>query len=88
MHSHNLYNFLIKLILSTINRPPKGDVTTMIPYKQLSLADIFEDCQNIFEEDTLGSFLCLNNALTPVSIYRFLFTTIFMHQPGAPAHTL
>ena len=23
----------------------------MIPYKQLSLADIFEDCQNIFEED-------------------------------------
>ena len=23
----------------------------MIPHKQLSLADIFEDCQNIFEED-------------------------------------
>ena len=23
----------------------------MIPHKQLNLADIFEDCQNIFEED-------------------------------------
>ncbi len=23
----------------------------MIPHKQLNLADFFEDCQNIFEED-------------------------------------
>lgn len=23
----------------------------MIPHKQLTLVDIFEDCQNIFEED-------------------------------------
>lgn len=29
----------------TINHAPKGDIT-MIPQKQLSLADIFEDCKN------------------------------------------
>ena len=27
-------------------------LTSMIPYKQLSLADIFTDCQEKFENDT------------------------------------
>lgn len=30
----------------------------MIPYKQLSLADIFEDCKNIYESDK-SQFLSL-----------------------------
>ena len=31
-------------LLETINHAPKGDIS-MIPQKQLSLADIFEDCK-------------------------------------------
>ena len=33
----------------------------MIPYKQLSLADVFSDCQNIFENDK-PAFLSLLEA--------------------------
>ena len=36
--------------LATINHAPKGDIS-MIPQKQLSLADIFEDCKEIYESN-------------------------------------
>lgn len=35
----------------TINHPPERSCIYMIPYKQLSLPDIFTDCQNKFEND-------------------------------------
>lgn len=31
--------------------PPERSCTYMIPYDQLSLADIFSDCQEIYESD-------------------------------------
>lgn len=48
----------------------------MIPYKQLSLADILRTNHS--------SFLCLNNTLTSVSIYPLPFTTTIMHHRAHP----
>ena len=44
----------------TINHIPKGDIT-MISQKQLSLADIFEDCKDIFESDKPQFLTLLKN---------------------------
>ena len=52
----------------------------MIPYKQLSLADIFEDCQNIFEEDK-PLFLSLLeqhidiDEIIPVTFYNHFYAS-------------
>ena len=35
----------------TINHPPERSCIYMITHKQLSLADIFQDCQNKFDND-------------------------------------
>ena len=47
-------------LLKTINHIPKGD-TIMITQKQLTLADIFEDCQEIFESDKPQFLTLLEN---------------------------
>ena len=52
----------------------------MIPHKQLSLADIFEDCQNIFEEDK-PQFLSLleqhidMNEIIPLTFYNHFYAS-------------
>ena len=52
----------------------------MIPYKQLSLADIFEDCQNIFEDDK-PQFLALLeqhinlDEIIPVTFYNHFYAS-------------
>ena len=52
----------------------------MIPYKQLSVADFFEDCQTIFEDDK-PSFLSLLeqhielDAIIPVSFYDHFYSS-------------
>ncbi|OYP47418.1 hypothetical protein CG709_03360, partial [Lachnotalea glycerini] len=45
----------------------------MIPYKQLSLAEIFEDCQNKFDNDKYSFLSLLNETINldeivPVSL--------------------
>ena len=47
-----------------INHIPKGDIT-MISQKQLSLADIFEDCKDIFESDKPQFLTLLENIMNP-----------------------
>ena len=59
----------------------------MIPHKQLKLADIFEDCKNIFEEDK-PQFLYSRNTLILVIIFLLNSITIFMHQRDVPVNTL
>ena len=52
----------------------------MIPHKQLSLADIFEDCQNIFEEDK-PQFLSLleqhidMDEIIPLTFYNHFYAS-------------
>ena len=52
----------------------------MIPHKQLSLADIFEDCQNIFEEDK-PQFLSLLeqhidlDEIIPITFYNHFYAS-------------
>lgn len=60
----------------------------MIPYKQLSLADIFQDCQNKFDNDK-PAFLSLLE--THIDIDEFIpisFRNHFMHQREDPVNTL
>lgn len=53
----------------------------MIPYKQLSLADIYSDCQNKFENDKPEFLTLLENhididEIIPISFYnRFYAST-------------
>lgn len=51
----------------------------MIPYKQLSLADIFADCQSKFDEDKPVFLSLLESHIDLVVLFRFLFETISMH---------
>lgn len=60
----------------------------MIPYKQLSLADIFQDCQNKFNNDK-PAFLSLLE--THIDIDEFIpisLEIISMHQREDPVNTL
>ena len=63
----------------TINHIPKGDIT-MISQKQLSLADIFEDCKDIFESDKPQFLTLLENhidldEIIPFSFYNHYYAT-------------
>ena len=60
----------------------------MIPHKQLSLADIFEDCQNFFEEDKPQFLALLEQHIDIDEIIPAIFIAIFMHQRAAPVNTL
>ena len=51
----------------------------MIPQKQLSLADIFEDCKNILNLTNLNSLLCSKITSTLMKLFRFLFIITTMH---------
>ncbi len=65
----------------TINHIPKGDIT-MISQKQLSLADIFEDCKDIFESDKPQFLTLLENHIDLDEIIPVSFTIIII-QPQA-----
>ena len=62
-----------------IRHIPKGDIT-MISQKQLSLADIFEDCKDIFESDKPQFLTLLENHIDLDEIIPF---TIITMQPQA-----
>lgn len=67
-------------LLETINHAPKGDIS-MIPQKQLSLADIFEDCKEIYESDKPQFLTLLENHIDLMKLFRLLFIIITMHPP-------
>ncbi len=66
-------------LLETINHAPKGDMS-MIPQKQLTLADIFEDCQEIYESDKPQFLTLLENhidldEIAPVSFRNHYYAS-------------
>lgn len=54
----------------------------MIPQKQLSLADIFEDCKNIFESDKHQFFTLLENHIDLDEIIPFSFYNHYYAATG------
>ena len=57
----------------------------MIPYKQLSLCDIFEDCQNIFDSDKPPFLSLLENhidldSIVPVSFFNHYYSSTGRHR--------
>ena len=65
----------------TINHIPKGDIT-MISQKQLSLADIFEDCKDIFESDKPQFLTLLENHIDLDEIIPFSFYNHYYAATG------
>ena len=54
----------------------------MITQKQLTLADFFEECKDIYESDKPQFLTLLENlktTLTSMKLFRFLFVIITMH---------
>ena len=57
----------------------------MIPYKQLSLCDIFEDCQNIYDSDKPPFLSLLENhidldSIVPVSFFNHYYSSTGRHR--------
>jgi len=81
----------------TINHPPERSCTCMIPYKQLSLADIFQDYQNKFDNNKYEFLELLENTINLrnylVSLYHAMDTKFtvrlrlhFIKCPGIYSH--
>lgn len=63
---------------------PNGD-DSMIPQKQLTLADIFEDCQEIYDSDKLQFLSLLENhidldSMIPLSFRRHYLASTGRHR--------
>ena len=57
----------------------------MIPYKQLSLADIFTDCQNKFDNDKYEFLSILDETINLDEIVPVSFVSHFTLPPADPA---
>ena len=53
----------------------------MITYKQLTLAEIFEDCQNKFDNDKYQFLSLLMKPLTLMKLFLFLLFLTFTPTP-------
>ena len=53
----------------------------MITYKQLTLAEIFEDCQNNFDNDKCRFLSLLDEAINLDEIVPVFLFLIFTHEP-------
>ena len=49
----------------------------MIPYKQLTLAEVFEDCQNKFDNDKYQFLSLLDQTINLMKLFLFLLLLIF-----------
>ena len=56
----------------------------MIPYKQLTLAEIFEDCQNKFDNDKYQFLSLLHQTINLDEIVPVSFVTHFHASTGIP----
>ena len=68
----------------TINHPPERSCTYMIPYKQLSLADFFTDCQNKFDNDKYEFLSILDETIDLDEIVPVSFVSHFHAATGRP----
>lgn len=69
----------------TINHPPERSCySTMIPYKQLSLADFFTDCQNKFDHDKYEFLSLLDQTIDLDEIVPVSFVSHFHSVTGRP----
>ena len=69
----------------TINHPPERSCySIMIPYKQLSLADIFTDCQNKFANDKYEFLELLSLAIDLDEFVPVSFVSHFHAATGRP----
>ena len=60
----------------------------MIPYKQLSLAEIFTDCQEKLDNDKPAFLSLLETHIDIDEIIPISFRNHFMHQRAEPVNTL
>ena len=60
----------------------------MIPYKQLSLTDIFTDCQEKFQDDKPAFLSLLHNHIDLDEMIPVSFRNHSMHQRADPVNTL
>ena len=60
----------------------------MITYNQLSLADIFSDCQEIYDSDKPQFLSLLQQHIDLDEIVPASFRSISMHQRAEPVNTL
>lgn len=56
----------------------------MIPYKQLTLAEVFEDCQNKFDNDKYQFLSLLDQTINLDEIVPVSFVTHFHASTGIP----
>ena len=56
----------------------------MIPYKQLTLAEVFEDCQNKFDNDKYQFLSLLDQTINLDEIVPVSFVTHFHASTGRP----
>lgn len=76
---------MVKLrCLVTISHPPERSCIYMIPYKQLSLADIFTDCQNNFDNDKYAFLELLENTINLDEFVPASFISYFHAATGRP----
>lgn len=76
---------MVKLrCLVTISHPPERSCIYMIPYKQLSLADIFTDCQNNFDNDKYAFLELLENTINLDELVPASFISHFHAATGRP----
>lgn len=64
--------------------PPERSCIYMIPYKQLSLADIFSDCQNKFDNDKYAFLALLDETIDLDKIVPASFVSHFHAAIGRP----
>ena len=77
--------FMVKLRCPvTIIHQPERSCIYMIPYKQLSLADIFQDCQNKFDNDKYQFLELLEQTINLDEIVPVSFVSHFHAATGRP----
>ena len=64
--------------------PQKGVVTSMIPYYQMNLADVFTETQNIFETDKPEFLKLLESTIDLYEIVPSSFVNSFYSSTGRP----
>lgn len=67
--------------------PRKGVVTHMIPYHQMTLADVFTETQELFESDKPEFLKLLESSIDLSELYWFLLETISMLLREGPVNT-
>lgn len=74
----------IELTRNHLTNPPKRRCTYMITHKQLSLAEIFENCQNKFDNDKYSFLSLLDQTINLDEIVPVSFVLHFHAATGRP----